>query len=174
MVNEEFRAYVQARLPWMSRIAFLLTGNHHAAEDLLQNALIKVAANWAKVAAADQQDAYVRRLLYNEHVSGWRRAKHAQFETSTDEVPERRFSRDEVSNSLRRIMLEQALAKLAPKQRAVIVLRYFEDLDEAATAQALGCSIGNVKSQSSRAIDRLRVIAPELIQLMNDNAEVAA
>jgi RNA polymerase sigma-70 factor (sigma-E family) len=174
VVDEDFRAYVHARLPWLSRVAFLLTGNHHAAEDLLQNALIKVAANWSKVAAAEQQDAYVRRLLYNEHVSSWRRAKHAQFESSTDQVPERRFSRDDVSDSLRRIVLEQALTRLAPKQRAVIVLRYFEDLDETATAAALGCSVGNVKSQTSRAIDRLRVVAPELILLMSDTSEVVA
>jgi RNA polymerase sigma factor (sigma-70 family) len=93
-------------------------------------------------------------------------------EQPTATVPERATGRDEAEHVATRIALEQALAKLTRRQRAVIVLRYFEDLSEVATAQALGCSVGTVKSQTSHALGRLRTLAPELDSLLEAQTEV--
>ncbi len=168
--DEEFRDFVSTRLHRLSRLAYLLTGDHHAAEDLLQNALIRVGTRWGRVAAADDPDAYVRRILYNEHISAWRRWRGEQ----SIPVPAPPVaSGNAMDDALRRLMLQQALARLTPRQRAVIVLRYFEDLSEADAARALGCSIGTVKSQTNYAIGRLRVLAPELAELIDRSPEVA-
>ncbi|WP_433041646.1 SigE family RNA polymerase sigma factor [Dactylosporangium sp. CS-033363] len=166
-----FREFVAARLAQLSRVAYLLTGDHHKAEDLVQVTLVKVARHWRRVSAAGAPDAYVRRALYHEHVSSWRGKRVP--ETPTADPPERATGRDESAEAVRRIVLRDALAKLAPGQRAVIVLRYFEDLSEADTADALGCSAGSVKSQAHHALARLRVVAPELAELIED-AEVPA
>ncbi|UWZ49527.1 SigE family RNA polymerase sigma factor [Dactylosporangium matsuzakiense] len=173
MVDDEagFREFVAARLGRLSRIAFLLTGDHHAAEDLVQVTLVKVARHWRRVTRAGAPDAYVRRALYHEHVSSWRARR--RLEMTTADPPDRAGGRDESAEAVRRIVLRDALARLAPGQRAVIVLRYFEDLSEADTADALGCSVGSVKSQTHHALARLRAIAPELAELIED-AEVSA
>lgn len=161
-----FREYMSARIGLLSRIAYLLTAEHHAAEDLVQVTLIKVARHWRRVAQGGNPDAYVRRALYHEHVSSWRRRRGR--EVLTAEPPERDAGRDESADSVRRIVLLDALAKLAPGHRAVIVLRYFEDLSEAETADTLGCSVGSVKSQAHHALARLRAVAPELAELIKD------
>jgi RNA polymerase sigma-70 factor (sigma-E family) len=166
--DDGFRDFVTARLPALSRVAFLLTGNHHAAEDLLQTVLIKVAAKWSLVAATGHPDAYVRRILYHEHISAWRRNRHLRSEFSVDQIPDAHAGRDEANDAVRRILLERALAKLSRRQRAVLILRYFEDLSEADAAQALGCSVGTVKSQTHHALGRLRALAPELAALVSD------
>jgi RNA polymerase sigma-70 factor (sigma-E family) len=171
--DDGFRDFVIARLAALSRVAFLLTGDHYAAEDLLQVVLIKVAAKWNHVAATLDPEAYVRRILYNEHVSTWRRSRHLRAEYSVGEMPEPRAGRDEANDAVRRILLERALRKLTRRQRAVIVLRYFEELSEADAADALGCSVGTVKSQTHHALGRLRALAPELAALVNDAEEVA-
>jgi RNA polymerase sigma-70 factor (sigma-E family) len=161
VVDEEgFREFVRARLPRLSRAAYLLAGGHAQAEDLLQGALIKAALHWSKVAAAGDPEAYIRKILYHEHVRTWRRRRF--LEHSTADVPDRAAAGDETDRAVLRMVLEQALAKLTPRQRAVIVLRYFEDLSEAVTAQVMGTSVGTVKSQTSHALARLRVLAPEL------------
>ncbi len=171
MDDDGFRDFVTARLPALSRVAFLLTGDHHAAEDLLQIALLKIAAKWSLVAATGNPDAYVRRILYHEHVSAWRRGRR-KAEFSVAEIPEGRGGRDEANDAVRRILLERALAKLTRRQRAVLVLRYFEDLSEADAAHALGCSVGTVKSQTHHALGRLRTLAPELAALVSGVEEV--
>jgi RNA polymerase sigma-70 factor (sigma-E family) len=161
VVDEEgFREFVRARLPRLSRAAYLLAGGHAQAEDLLQAALIKAALHWSRVTAAGDPEAYIRKILYHEHVRTWRRRRF--LEHTTDVVPERAAGGDETDRAVLRLVLEQALAKLTPRQRAVIVLRYFEDLSEAATAQVMGTSVGTVKSQTSHALARLRTLAPEL------------
>jgi RNA polymerase sigma-70 factor (sigma-E family) len=164
VVDEEgFREFVRARLPRLSRAAYLLAGGHAQAEDLLQAALIKAALHWAKVSAAGDPEAYIRKILYHEHVRTWRRRRF--LEHTTDVLPEK-ASGDETDRAVLRLVLEQALAKLTPKQRAVVVLRYFEDLSEAVTAQVMGTSVGTVKSQTNHALSRLRTLAPELAELV--------
>jgi RNA polymerase sigma-70 factor (sigma-E family) len=150
---EAFSAYVAVRQHALVRTAFLLTGDHHSAEDLVQAALARTYLAWGRIRDDRAIDAYVRRIMINEHTSWWRRAWRHR-ERTTDEVPEPPpelevdvGQRDEV----------WALVQtLPPKQRAVVVLRFYEDLTEADTADALGCSVGNVKSQTSRALVALR------------------
>ncbi|MEV0560868.1 SigE family RNA polymerase sigma factor [Dactylosporangium sp. NPDC050588] len=162
-----FREFVSARIGRLSRVAYLLTGEHHAAEDLVQVTLIKVARHWRRVVQGGTPDAYVRRALYHEHVSSWRSRRGR--EVLAADPPERDIGRDESADAVRRIVLRDALARLAPGHRAVIVLRYFEDLSEAETADTLGCSVGSVKSQTHHALARLRVVAPELVELIEDS-----
>jgi RNA polymerase sigma-70 factor (sigma-E family) len=168
--EEGFREFVRARLPRLSRAAYLLAGGHAQAEDLLQSALVKAATNWKRVSAAGDPESYVRKILYHEHVRLWRRRRFVEQPSTT--LPERAAGGNEVDQAVLRLVLEQSLARLTRRQRAVIVLRYFEDLSEAATAHALGCSVGTVKSQTSHALKRLRELAPELGALMNETAEV--
>jgi RNA polymerase sigma-70 factor (sigma-E family) len=171
VVDEEgFREFVRARLPRLSRAAYLLAGGHAQAEDLLQGALIKAALHWSKVSAAGDPEAYIRKILYHEHVRVWRRRRF--LEHSTAQVPDRAAGGDETDRAVLRLVLEQALAKLTPRQRAVIVLRYFEDLSEAVTAQVMGTSVGTVKSQTSHALSRLRALAPELANEIEIEMEV--
>ncbi|MEU8007669.1 SigE family RNA polymerase sigma factor [Catellatospora sp. NPDC049111] len=172
--DDGFREFVHARLGRLSRIAYLLTGDHHAAEDLLQNALVKIASRWSKVSAGGAPDAYLRKVLYHEHVSAWRRSRHLRAEWPTAEPPEGGSGRDLAAETVRRVLLEQALAKLTRKQRAVIVLRFVEDLSEADAAAALGVSVGTVKSQTSYALKKLREQAPELHVLVREPKEAWA
>ena len=156
MDDDGFRAFAHSRLAYLSRVAYLLTGDHHAAEDLLQNALVRLATAWPRVAAAGDPVAYARRVLYNEHVSTWRRGRHLRAERTTAELPDVGGRHDEADDAVRRMMLEHALRRLTHKQRAVIVLRFFEDLTPEDAAEVLGCSPGTVKSQTARALDSLR------------------
>lgn len=161
--QDSFEAYVQARTAGLSRVAFLLTGDHHLAEDLVQQTFLSVAGRWAKVAAAGNPDPYVRKVLYHQHVSWWRRSRHRRETPLTDHhlVPDQA---DRVDTAL---AVQRALTRLAPRQRAALILRYFEDLTEAQTADILGCRIGTVKSQVRDALARLRTIAPELADFAN-------
>jgi RNA polymerase sigma-70 factor (sigma-E family) len=160
-----FREFAQTRLARLSRVAFLLTGDHHVAEDLLQSTLERVAQHWGRVVASGSPEAYVRKVLYHENVSMWRRRRR---EISTDSVPERQAGPDEAESALRRVLLQRAMAKLTHRQRAVVVLRFFEDLSVAEAAEALNCSTGTIKSQTSVALQRLRELAPELADLMTE------
>ncbi len=142
------------------RTAYLLVGDAHLAEDLLQNVLTKVVGHWSKLSRDGNPEAYTRKALVNEYIS-WRRRSSRELPSA--DPPEHGTSHDNAT--LDRIVLRQALAKLTRKQRAVIVLRFWEDLTEAQTADTLGCSIGNVKSQTHHALARLRALAPELAEL---------
>ncbi len=150
-----FHEFVVARGGALSRTAFLLTGEHHAAEDLVQSALAKAAARWRQIMEYGQPEAYVRRTMINEHISWWRRRPARPMA----EVPERPGS-DEPHQVVDRVVLGRALNTLTPRQRAVVVLRYYEDLTEAETATALGCSVGTVKSQTHIALNNLRAALP--------------
>jgi RNA polymerase sigma-70 factor (sigma-E family) len=156
---ESFSAYVRARTAALSRIAFLLTGDHHLAEDLVQQTLLRVAGQWGRVVAAGDPDAYVRRALYHQHISWWRR--HRRTVEAPGPAPDAPAP-DPSDAVVTAVALQRALAQLAPRQRAVIVLRYFEDLSEAQTAQMLGISVGTVKSQARDALARLRQLAADL------------
>lgn len=151
--TEEFTAFAAARQQALGRMAFLLTGEHHAAEDLVQIALAKTYLAWDRIRAKGATEAYVRRIIVNEYTSWWRRAWR-QRERVTGEVPERPASVDDDYGE--RDEIWRAIRTLSPKQRAVIVLRYYEDLTETETANVLDVTIGTVKSHTNRALVRLR------------------
>jgi RNA polymerase sigma-70 factor (sigma-E family) len=159
---ESFREYVHARTGALARAAYLLTGDFHLAEDLVQQTLAKVASRWEQIVADGDPDAYVRRVLYHQHVSWWRRWRREPLPVAV--VPEAAGA-DPHAPTATTITVRQALARLTPKQRAVLVLRYFEDLTEVQTAHVLGVSTGTVKSQTRDALARLRTVAPELADL---------
>ena len=163
-MDEGFREFATARLGSLSQLAYLLTGDHHAAEDLLQDALVVVARRWRRVSQAANPMAYVRQLVYHEFVSSWRRNRYRRAEVSSDQVPERPVG-DESATVDRRVLLQRALRRLTPRQRAVVVLRFYEDLSEADAASVLNCSVGTVKSQTNYALRRLREGTPELADL---------
>ncbi|WP_345392127.1 SigE family RNA polymerase sigma factor [Nonomuraea salmonea] len=161
-----FREFVAARSPALMRLGYLLTGgDQHAAEDLVQTALAKLAGRWRRVAAPE---AYVRQIMYRQQVSWWR-ASVRRPEVVQASPPER-AARDAHHQSELRLVLRSALSRLTARQRAVLVLRYFEDLPEQDVAKMLGCTVGTVRSTAHRSLARLREIAPELAQGMEEVA----
>jgi RNA polymerase sigma-70 factor (sigma-E family) len=157
--DAEFSAYMQARQPSLMRTAYLLTGDRHTAEDVVQAAFAKLYLSWDKVQKRDSIDGYVRRIMVNEHNSLWRRAWKKR-EHAAEEVPDTAHhdAYDEGLND----DLWAAVQTLPRKARAVVVLRYYEELSEAETAAVLGISVGTVKSQASRALATLRNNAEHL------------
>ncbi|MBC7375605.1 MAG: SigE family RNA polymerase sigma factor [Frankiales bacterium] len=151
--REEFRSYVAARSPALLRTAYLLTGNRSDAEDLLQTALAKTYLAWDRIRDREALDGYVRRVMVNTQTSWWRRRRVDAF--TTDDVPERP-SRDATADLDLHDALWTALATLSARQRAMVVLRYYEDLPEVETARVMGVSVGTVKSTTSRALASLR------------------
>ena len=165
MTNDEndFHAFVVARTPALSRTAYLLTGDAHLAEDLVQTALFKAARHWRRIQGSPE--AYVRRILYTQNVSWWRSRRHASEQAlGAYDAPA------PAPDSDLRLTLEQALGRLTVRQRTVLVLRYFEDLTEVQTAHVLGIGAGTVKSITRQALGRLRTLAPELAELVEDPA----
>jgi RNA polymerase sigma-70 factor (sigma-E family) len=158
--QESFREFVANRSPALLKTAVLLSGgDRHAGEDLLQNALIKTAGRWHRV---DEPEAYVRQVLYRQQISRWRLKRRGR-ELSVAEPPEPGAGGDAASADAElRLLMRGALARLTARQRAVLVLRYFEDLPEAEVARILGCSVGTVRSTTHRSLARLRALAPEL------------
>ena len=149
--DDEFAEFVTRWSPALLRVAFLLTSDRGQAEDLLQTALLKTSRHWGRLRDREAAYAYVRRVLVTTHTS-WRRRRRVH-EVLIDSVPDRLPSEPaaiEVGRAL------QALEQLPPRMRAVVVLRCYEGLTEAETADALGCSVGSVKSQASRGLARLR------------------
>ena len=152
--DAEFAAYMSARQPSLLRTAYLLTGDQHTAEDLVQTALAKLYLAWDRVQDRGLVDGYVRRILVNENNSLWRRAwKKREF--STDTLPDHQAVSDRHDDG-QSAALWEFVQTLPRKQRAVVVLRYYEDLSEAEVAEILGISVGTVKSQASRALAGLR------------------
>ena len=146
----DFAEYVTLRLPSLLRFGYALTGNPHDAGDLVQETLERVGLRWATVSRNGNPDAYVRRAMVNARTSRWRRRRS---ETLVAEIPETGVrTRDRFDDE----PLWQALRELPARQRAVIVLRYYEDLSEAEIAFTMGISAGTVKSQASRAMATLR------------------
>jgi RNA polymerase sigma-70 factor (sigma-E family) len=154
--RRDFGEFVAVRSPELLRLAYVLTGDQYAAEDLLQSALTKAAAHWGRIRGAPE--GYVRRILYREQVSWWRRRARRP-EMVVADVPERP-ARDEVVMVEARLALRNALLALPPGKRVVLVLRYLEDLPEAQVADILGCSVGTVRSQTHKAIAQLRSVLP--------------
>jgi RNA polymerase sigma-70 factor (sigma-E family) len=157
--DEDFREFVSSRSPALLRTAFLLLGDRALAEDLVQSALAKVYRHWNRVSAAGSPEAYVRRIMVNERRAWWRRNPGREV---LGPVPER-GGPDESAGLVERDAVWQAVLGLPPRTRAVLVLRYWEDLSEAETAQILDCSVGTVKSQASRGLRKLQQsIGPSL------------
>jgi RNA polymerase sigma-70 factor (sigma-E family) len=152
-----FEEFVTEQRTALLRSAFLLTGERHRAEDLVQQALTKLAERWDRIGPS-HPEAFVRTVLYRDAVSGWRRQRREVFGEPPDVT-----GWDDVAESVaRRQELLRALADLPPKQRAVLVLRYFEDLSEQQTADVLGVRVGTVKSQAHLALRRMRAHLQEV------------
>jgi RNA polymerase sigma-70 factor (sigma-E family) len=155
--DAEFAEWMAARQPALVRTAYLLTGSQHSAEDLVQTTLTKLYLAWDRIADRQHVDAYARRVLVNEHRSNWRRASRRP-EVLSDAPPE--TAQTATSYDGEREAVWRFVQGLPPRQRAVIVLRYYEDLSEAETADVLRISTGTVKSQASRALASLRTHVP--------------
>ena len=157
--REAFAAYVRQRWDPLLRTAALLTGDAGSAEDLLQESLTRAARHWHRVDPG-AVDAYVRRVMYTRSIDAWRWRRH-----QPDPVDASRYEKacaDGTDELATRLTLVDALSRLTPRQRAVLVARFYEDRTEVDTARVLGCSVGTVKSQTRHALERLRVLAPEL------------
>lgn len=162
--EDRFQEFVRARWSHLVRTAYLLTGDAHHAEDLTQTALAKAYRSWRRVSRSDNPEAYVRRMLVSCNSDRFR--KRRVKESLTDAPPERAGRDEAVARVDERGVLLGALAELPPRQRAVIVMRYWEDLSEAEVAEVLGCSQGTVKSQASKGLAKLRTY-PGLAQVMD-------
>jgi RNA polymerase sigma-70 factor (sigma-E family) len=157
--SEQFRQFVSTRSSALLRTAYLLTGDYARAEDLLQTALIRAHRHWRRVHNQGEPEAYVRKIIVNLNTDWWRRRSSFEqvVDTATSQVPPT-SAPDAFTEYELRDELWTALRGLPPKMRAALVLRYFEDLTEAQTAHVLGCSVGTVKSQCSRGLERLRAV----------------
>jgi RNA polymerase sigma-70 factor (sigma-E family) len=152
-IDEDFAEFVGARWGSLYRLAYLLAGSPTGAEDLLQTTLEKAYVNWVRIGRMEHAEAYVRRMLATTLVSSRRRAWIR--EQPTDRLPEARGDSAEMP-VVDRSVLWPLVCALPARQRAVIVLRYYEDLSEAQIAEVLRCAPGTVKSQASAAIGALR------------------
>ncbi|HEU4629290.1 MAG TPA: SigE family RNA polymerase sigma factor [Gemmatimonadaceae bacterium] len=157
--DADFTAYLAARQPALLRTAYLLTGDEHSAEDVVQSALARLYLAWDRVQHAESPDAYVRRAIINEATSWWRRAWRRR-EVASDVLPDVAVTPELGGPDGTQVW--RLVRDLPPRQRAVIVLRYYEQLSETEIADILGISRGTVKSQASRALAALRMHAPEL------------
>ena len=157
-----FTLWASERQHALLRTAVLLCGDHHRAEDLVQDALTKVAVRWSRL--RDQHpDAYARQVMVRTNISWWRKRRREVLVDGHDET-----SAGPAAVVDRRLLLDRALAQLTPRQRATIVLRFYDDLTERDTAEALGVSVGTVKRQTHAALARLREAAPELAELLEE------
>jgi RNA polymerase sigma-70 factor (sigma-E family) len=159
-VREDFAAYVEARSGVLFRMAMAVTGHRQQAEDLLQTALVRALRHWPRIRAGDP-DAYLRQTMHRLHINWWRRPNHRR-ELSTDRLPEPRGVPDEPGRVDTGLALDAALRRLAPRSRAVLVLRYFDDLPDDEIAGILGCRESTARSQAARALARLRELCPDL------------
>jgi RNA polymerase sigma-70 factor (sigma-E family) len=157
-----FAEFVAARQAALSRTAYLLTGDHHLAQDLVQAALLQAAKHWKRIHTSPE--AYVRRAMYHQNISWWRRRRVAETALGHHD------SALTAPDADLRLTLDQALARLTHKQRSVLVLRFYDDLTEVETARALGLSTSTVKSTTRQALARLRVLEPELAELIGADA----
>jgi RNA polymerase sigma-70 factor (sigma-E family) len=168
---DEVRAFVAARGTALSRTAYLLTGNRHAAEDLVQETYVEMVRQWSRI-DRDDPEPYVRRIMYSRFVDGLRRKRLVELPTE-NLVEEPRID-DESSVAVDRMVLRGALGLLTPRQRAFLVLRFYDDLTEVQTAAALGVSTSTVKSQTRVALRRLRDLAPDAMASFLDVPEEVA
>jgi len=150
----DFEDFVTSRGRALERYAFVLSGDPHLAQDLVQNTLVKAYRRWAWVVRADDPDRYVRRILTRSFIDEKRRRSSG--ERPTADVPDSPGGRDPATVAVVRDQVRRALATLTAHQRAVLVLRHFEGYDDEAIADVLHCSPGTIRSHASRGLDRLR------------------
>ncbi|MET7299673.1 SigE family RNA polymerase sigma factor [Embleya sp. NPDC005575] len=149
----DFRAFVESRWTGLVRTAYLLTGDHGIAEDIAQSALTKAYVHWRRVQRADNPDAYLHRVLVNTNTERFRKRRVA--EQLGADLPQS-IGVDPYGRFEQQHMLREALADLPVRQRAVVVLRYWNDLPELEVARILGCTLGTVKSQAAKGLAKLR------------------
>lgn len=159
-----FREFVAARSASLLRSAWLLTGNEATAQDLVQTALAKTWSRWPRVLRHDAPEPYVRQVMLSTFLT-WNRRRW-RTEQPVSAVPDRVDDRDEYTAADVRSCVSAALARLPRRQRAAVVLRFFDDLTEVQAATAMGCSVGTVKSQTAKALATLRG-CPELRELFD-------
>lgn len=167
--EEAFRSFVDRKGASLMRTAHMFTANAADAEDLLQEVLGEMARRWPSISTPE---AYAKRSMYRRQASKWRRALRIRESSALLSIEA--TQPDLAAEVGDRVTVKQALERLAPGQRAVLVLRYMEDLPEAAVAELLECSIGTVRSQTHRALRRLKHLAPELdeqLRTQRDNSE---
>lgn len=161
-----FEEWAQTRSAALARSAFLLTANVHDAEDLLQETLVRVSERWPRLARRGQPDAWARKTMHNVAIDRWRRRRARPAELLGE--PGESAYDDPTSAATDRLVLLDALSRLTPRQRAVLSLRFYEDLTEVQSAEVLGCSVNTVKSQTRHALMRLRQLAPGLVQIFEE------
>lgn len=162
VVTDGFREFVETKYSDLLRTAFLLAGSRHAAEDLVQNALLRTMRRWGQI---DDPMAYVRRVMVNERISLWHRVGSRELLSGIAgdwRLDRERSVGDAVDTVADRDELMLALNRLPARMRTVLVLRYWEDMSEIQAADLLGCSIGSVKSHASRGLARLRTALGQL------------
>ncbi len=157
-VEQEFTEFVVRRSHALLRVAYALTGDAHAAEDLVQQALAKAFVHWRRIQG--EAEPYVKKIIYHDSASRWR-SRRSRAETSVPAPPDLTLVPDGSHDTHLRLILRDALLALPPRQRAVLVLRYLEDLTVEATAEILGCRPGTVASQASRGLAKLREVIGE-------------
>lgn len=157
---DDLRAFVAVRGTALSRSAFLLTGNREAAEDLVQETYVDTVRRWRGI-DHDNPEPYVRRIMYSRFVDGLRRRR--LLELPSEDVPEGSRPEDVAESAVDRLTLLDALERITPRQRAMLVLRFYDDLTEVQTAEALKVSTSTVKTQTRLALKRLRELAPEAV-----------
>ena len=155
----ELREFVAARGGALSRAAFLLTGDHQAAEDLVQDTYVVMVRRWQKAGKVDPE-AYVRRILYSRFIDSWRRRRLLELPWAS---PPDAVADGDAGSVTERLTLASALNRLTSRQRPVLVLRFYEDLTEPQAAAVLGISPNTVKSQTRVALQRLRELLPEAV-----------
>jgi RNA polymerase sigma-70 factor (sigma-E family) len=154
---DDFSEFAHARWPALVRLAYGLTGDLDLAEDVAQTALANAYASWWRVRKADDPDAYLRRMALNAYRAGFRKRRVAEELTGSPPDPGARLAIEgPARQQADRAAVIAALMTLPPRQREVVLLRFWLDLSEAQVAAALGCSVGTVKSQASRALAKLR------------------
>jgi RNA polymerase sigma-70 factor (sigma-E family) len=171
---QDFEEFVVARFGALARTGYLLVGDWNLAQDLVQEALTATASRWESVCRRGDPEPYVRQAMYHRSIDWWRKRRVPETPLGSPTPPESaaRSPDEEEEKSLRRLMLATALSRLTPRQRAVLVLRYYDDLSEAETAVMLGCSVNTVKSQARHALGRLREVAPDLLGEFEPSSEV--
>lgn len=145
--------YVSTRLPWLRKVAFLLCQDWHRADDVAQAAITKLYVHWRTASKANNLDGYVRTILVREYLSSQRTAWASRVDLSGGSVADFAVLDGDVTT---RLAVQTALADVAPRQRAALVLRYYCDLSVDETAEVLNCSPGTVKSQTARGLESLR------------------
>ena len=160
MDDAEFTEWVAGHQRQLLRSAYLLCGDLHRAQDLVQEALVKVALRWSRLRSGNPT-AYARTIIVRDNISWWRR----QREQPRADGPDLATVSSDPETAL---VVHRSLARLAPRQRAVLVLRHFDDLTERETAEILGITVGTVKSTNAAALARLREGAPELLDLIGE------